>query len=171
MKNNLTNSIAITLTFLILSAVGIGYATRAEQQVLTPTRIIIDEASVESLGPMLGSASEEFRSLFIKRLQKRGDVEFVSGKSDFDCRILHSIAPIRIDGKIEGWSVAVVLLTRKSKDVVRIDLGIFNDGSLDNIAKLAAKATAELLHLPEFKDEDDEKGIPIRTAPVVTNEF
>ena len=161
MKRNLTNQICTLLTFLLVAAIAFGYATRAEQQALVTTKVIVDEVDYDQAGPVMGALTEQFRDAYIKRLRSRGDIEFVSSPSaDYQCRVMLNIIPVicgESEESIGGYAVTTLMVTRVKKDLVRLDQRMYTAPTVADLAKSAARATAQTLGLPETKEEKEDK--------------
>lgn len=131
------------------------------QQTLTTIKFRVDETDYHLSGPIMGAVADEFRSAYIKELQKRGDIEFVSAGATYQVRVMNSVTAVVCgegEGKVGGYSAAILLVSKVSKESIRVDLSIYTSATIQEAAKQAASATVRILEMPPTKED---KKVPV----------
>jgi len=145
---------AATVVFVIMALTWIAIHVFAQQTLVT-LRVRVDEINYEQTGPILAPSADEFRTALIKQLQRRGDIEFVSANADFHIRIIINIAQVYcIQGeKPSGYSASVLLVSKVTKETIRLDQTIFTAPTIDGTARDAAEGIEKILGLPRKKED------------------
>lgn len=159
MVSNITKAAIAAGTIMALTFICIHVFS---QQTLTTVKFRVDEVDYHLSGPIMGAVADEFRTAYINELRKRGDIEFVSSGANHQVRVMNSITAVVCgegEGKVGGYSAALLLVSRVTKESIQVDLSIYASPTIQEAAKQAALATVRILGMPIKED---------KKAPVVT---
>ena len=156
----LTEKICMALVFILVPVIVLGYVTLPSQEPLVTVKVRVDEINYDQSGPILGALSDQYRDAYIRKLKSRGDIEFVSAAADYQVRIMLNVAPVVCgegEGTVSGYAAAVMMVTKVSKDLIRLDQSMYTASTIDALGKLSGKGTARILGLPPAKEDKEDK--------------